>query len=207
MKKMIQSMDNNGCACSRTKKIAAVLGVILIAAGLGAGVCRMMCCGTKTMVIDFDRVQQEATAYKAILDQQKEYEAQVQAQLAQAADALAAEEKALVDRKSSMKEAEFKKETMALQQKALDLQNRYRGLFQQIGRASQLAAAQIQESVEETLQKVARRAGAGVVLNKAMTVHVGTKNDLTDCLIKALNKSVKPVAYPNPSNMNPEGGQ
>lgn len=199
-KKMIQ------CDCSCKKKAAVLGGAVIVAALLAFGACRLACCGSKTMVIDFDRVQREAVAYKSIIDQQKNYEEKVQAQFGLEAGALEQKEKDLVAKKSKISDTEFKKKTLALQKEAMELQNKYRFQFQQILLASQTAATQIQDSVETTLQDVAKKAGAGVVLNKAVTVHVSDYNDLTDAFIKALNKSVQPVAYPNPESIAPVAG-
>ncbi|MBQ7413473.1 MAG: OmpH family outer membrane protein [Alphaproteobacteria bacterium] len=200
IKKMIQ------CDCSCKKKAAILGGAVIVAALLAFGACRLACCGSKTMVIDFDRVQREAVAYKSIIDQQKNYEEKVQAQFGLEAGALEQKEKDLVAKKGKISETEFKKKTLALQKEAMELQNKYRFQFQQILLASQTAATQIQDSVETTLQNVAEKAGAGVVLNKAVTVHVSDCNDLTDAFIKALNKSVQPVTYPNPESIAPVAG-
>ena len=196
------------CNCHWHKKTAAVAGGIALMAIISLGVCWGMMRGTKTMVVDFERVQQEAIAYKAIIDQQKVYEEKLQARLGLEAGALEQEEKELVERKGKLSEKEFKKQAAVLQQKAGELQNKYRFQLQQIVLASQLAASQIQAPVEEALQAVAKKAGAGVVLNKSVTIYAGEKNDLTDGFIRVLNQTVKPVAYPNPEAINPTvGGQ
>lgn len=194
------------CGCSCKKKAVVLLGVIVVAAALAFGACRVACCGSKVMVIDFERVRQEAVAYKAIIDEQRGYEEKLQAQLGLDAGKIQEKEKDLAAQKGKLSETEFKKKAVALQKEAFDLQQKYRFQAQQILLASQIVAEKIQPAVEDTLESVAKTAGAGVVLNKAMTVYTGDKNDLTDSFIKALNETVKAETYPNPESIQPVAG-
>ena len=74
--------------------------------------------------------------------------------------------------------------------------------------ASQIVAEKLQPAVEETLQNVAKKSGAGVVVNKAVTVYANDKVDMTDAFIKALNENGKAETYPNPDTIQPTvGGQ
>ena len=198
--------ENSSCACGCPcgKKVGTLFGVAVVSALLAFGACKMACCGGKVMVIDFDRVQQEAVAYKAILDEQRGYEEKLQAQLGVDAGKLQEEEKALAAKKGKLSETEFKKKAVALQKKAMDLQQQYRFQAQQILLASQSVAEKLQPAVKDTLDTVAKDAGASVVLNKMVALNeVAKSNDLTDAFIKALNETVKAEAYPNPENIQP----
>jgi len=155
------------------------------------------------MIIDFERVRQEAVAYKAIVDAQRGYEEKLQAQLGLDAGQLQQKEKDLVAQKGKLGETEFKKKALALQKESVELQQKYRFQAQQILLASQVVAEKIQPAVEEVLQTVAKKACAGVVLNKGMTVYTGDKSDLTDAFIKALNEKIKAEEYPNPETIQP----
>ena len=189
------------CGCSCKKKAVMLGGTAIVAALLAFGACQWACCGNKTMVIDFERVQKEATVYKSIIDNQRGYEEKIQAQLSLEAGQLEQEEKELAAQKGKLSETDFKKKAVALQKKAMTMQQKYRGQVQQVLAASQIAASKVQAEVEEVLEDVSKKAGAGVVLNKAVTVRAGQKNDLTDSFVKALNKKVKPVEYPNPETV------
>lgn len=196
------------CGCSRGKKTVAFVGGIAIAVALAFGACKWSCCGTKTMVIDFDRVRQEAEAYRSILDAQRGYEEKLQAQLSLDAGEMQKKEKELADKKGKLSETEFKKKALALQKEALELQKKYQLQAQKILIASQIVAEKLQPAVEETLQNVAKKSGAGVVVNKAVTVYANDKVDMTDAFIKALNENVKAETYPNPDTIQPTvGGQ
>ena len=193
------------CKCCSGKQKMIVLGGTALAAALIAfGACRLACCGTKTMVVDFDRVQKEAVVYKAIIDSQRGYEEKIQAQLNMEGGQLEEEEKNLVAQKGKLSETDFKKKAVALQKKAMELQGKYRAQAQQVLMASQTAASKVQAEVEEVLNQVARKAGAGVVVSKAVTIYMGEKSDLTKPFIEALNKKVKPVEYPNPESVQPQ---
>ena len=192
------------CGCSCGKKMIALGGTALVAAAIAFGACRMACCGNKVMVVDFDRVQTEAAVYKAILDSQRGYEEKIQAQINLEAGKLDQEEKDLVAQKGKLSETDFKKKAVALQKKALEFQGKYRAQTQQILFASQAAASKVQPDVENVLNEVARKAGAGVVVSKAVTIYMGEKVDLTERFVEALNKQVKPVEYPNPETIQPQ---
>ena len=176
-------------------------GTAIVAAMLAFGVCKWACCGNKTMVIDFDRVQKEATVYKSIINSQSGYEKKIQAQISLEAGQLEQEEKELAAEKGKLSETDFKKKALALQKKAMTMRQKYQGQIQQVLAASQIAAQSVQDKVEEVLEEVSHKAGAGVVLNKAVTVRSGKKNDLTESFIAALNEKVKPVEYPNPETV------
>ena len=190
------------CTCCSCKKKALMLGgTAIVAALLAFGACKWSCCGNKTMIIDFERVQKEATVYKSIIDNQRSYEEKIQAQLSLEAGGLEQEEKDLAAKKGSLSETDFKKKALALQKKAMTMQQKYRGQIQQVLAASQIAASKVQAEVEDVLEEVSHKAGAGVVLNKAVTVWPNKDNDLTEAFIKALNKKIKPVEYPNPETV------
>jgi len=192
------------CCCSNQKKMAVLGGTALVAAAIAFGACRMACCGTKTMVVDFEQVQKEAVVYKAIVDSQRGYEEKIQAQLNLEGGQLEQEEKELVAQKGKLSEADFKKKAVALQKKAMELQGKYRMQVQQVLMASQTAASKVQAEVEDVLNGVARKAGAGIVVSKAVTIYAGDKVDLTKRFIEALNKQVKPVEYPSPETIQPQ---
>ncbi|MBR2505201.1 MAG: OmpH family outer membrane protein, partial [Elusimicrobiaceae bacterium] len=154
----------------------------------------------------------EAVAYRSILESQRGYEEKLQAQLGLDAGELQKKEKELAEKKDKLSETKFKKEVLALQKEAAVLQQKYQLQAQKILIASQIVAEKLQPAVEETLQDVAEKSGAGVILNKAVVVYptdkVKSKIDLTDAFIKALNENVKAEEYPNPETIQPAvGGQ
>lgn len=191
------------CGCSCKKKAVVLLGVIVVAAALAFAGCKFACCGSKVMVIDFERVRQEAVAYKSIIDNQRSYEEKLQAELSVDAGQLQKEEKELAEQKDKLGETEFKKKAIVLQQKAALLQEKYQPRARRILLASQIVAEQLQPEVQKVLDEVAAKKGAGVVLNKGVAVYVGKKVDMTDCFVKALNEKVAAKEYPNPETIRP----
>jgi len=194
------------CGCSCKKKALMLGGTAVVAALIAFGACKWCCCGNKTMIIDFDRVQKEAVVYKTIIDSQRSYEEKIQAQIGLEAGQIKQEEKDLVAEKGKLSETEFKKKAVALQKKAMQMEQKFQGQIQQVLAASQIAASKVQAEVEEVLEQVSHKAGASIVLNKDVTVWpgkkvAGKKNDLTEAFIKALNEQVKPVEYPNPDTV------
>lgn len=198
----------NVCACGCGKKIGVIVATAVVAGLVAFGASCLMCGGKKTVIVNFEQVKQEAEAYKAIVAEQRKYEEKLQAQMGLDFGALQKEDADLVAKKGKMKESEYQKEVVALQKKAAELQQRYRYQAQQILGASQMAAEKIQADVEKTLEKVAKKAGAGVVLNAAVVVYANDDtNNITDCFVKELNKTIKPVAYPDPTTVNLTAGE
>ncbi len=190
------------CGCSCGKKAIVLLGGIAVSVLLAVGICKTMCCTTKTMVVDFERVQVEAEVYKSIFAEQRKYEEKLQAQLTLEAGELQKEEKELMDQKSKLKEVDFKKKSLALQKKVAETQQKYQLQAQQIVMATRLTAQKVQEGIKNTIEEVADKARADIVISKEVTVYSNDKADLTDAFIKALNEKVKPVAYPDPATIN-----
>ncbi len=197
-----------GCACGCGKHIGVAIVAAVIAGAVAFGGCYMACHGKKAVIVNFEQVKQEAEAYKSILAEQRKYEEKLQAQMGLDIGALQKEDAALAAKKEKMKEADYQKEVVVLQKKAAELQQKYRYQAQQILGASQMAAEKIQADVEKTLETVATKAGAGVVLNAAVVVYANDDtNNITDCFVKELNKTVKPVAYPDPATVKLTAGE
>ncbi len=197
-----------GCVCGCGKYIGVAIVAAVIAGAVAFGGCYMACHGKKAVIVNFEKVKQEAEAYKSILAEQRKYEEKLQAQMGLDIGALQKEDAALAAKKGKMKEADYQKEVVVLQKKAAELQQKYRYQAQQILGASQMAAEKIQADVEKTLETVATKAGAGVVLNAAVVVYANDDtNNITDCFVKELNKTVKPVAYPDPATVQLTAGE
>ena len=204
---MKKNEEKRTCGCSCKKKIAVLAGVVLVSVAVAFGACRLCCCGTKTMVIDLDRVQREAVVYKTIIEGQEAYAERLQAQLSVDAAQLRSDFKALEDKKSKMSEANYKKELAALQKKDSTLAQQYQLRQVQMRLATDMVVKQVQPTVNTVLETVAKKNGAGLVLYRLNQMpYISKCNDLTDAFVKALNDQVKPQPYPNPETIQPVAG-
>lgn len=193
------------CVCSCSKKVAVIVGGVAVAVLLAVGVCKM-CCGPKIVVVDFDRVQQEAAVYRAIGVEHQKHEAQLKADLDQTAAALQKEEEELNAKKGKLGEKEFKKQSLALNRKVAEAQQKYGIWNQQINGATQLTAQKVQGDLQAVLKEMS--SGVDMILSKAVTAYASDKVDITDKFIKALDDKVQSVEYINPQTVNlTVGGQ
>ena len=150
IKTQLKEIYRSAYKCKHKKEIAGAILAVLV---LSWCVCSCHTSGTKAMIIDFARVQQEAEAYKAIMTEQRSYEEKLQAQFSIEAGTLQKEEESLLEQKKKLGDSAFKKKADELQKKALDLQQKYRYQAQQILAASQAAATKLQPEVEKAVEK------------------------------------------------------
>ncbi len=195
-----------GCACLSPKKTAFGLGVLAVMVLVALGVSSLM--SNRTVIINFDKVKQEAVVYQSILTEQMQYEQKLQAKMALDFGALQKEDSELTAKKAKLKPAEFQKKVEALRAKVAAAQQKYDYELKKILAATQMAVAQVQKDIEATLEDVAESENAGVVLNTSAVVYVNDDtNDITDAFVAALNQKVKPVAYPNPDTLQIKAGE
>ena len=101
--------------------------------------------------------------------------------------------------KSKLSAAQYKKKQEALAKKieVLKRKNEYR--VRQIAAASRQAALSIQKEMGEAIKRVAKREHAGIILNSSNVIYADDEtNNITDALIKEMNKAITSVTYPNP---------
>lgn len=201
---MIHTNKENGSVMGR---LLTGLLTITLAVGASFAVCYFSTWQTKTMIIDLARVEKEADAYKSVVENDLAYKQKLIAQKSLTDSELKKDYDTLLAQKDKMSESDFRKKEIALQKREMELLRQYQFQAIQIRLATSMTLKNLQPMALETLQTVAREAGAGVVINKVSEIpYVGEKNDLTDRFIAALNRRVQARPYPNPDTIQPVAG-
>lgn len=182
------------CSAVLAAKAAGLIGVMALVA-LGMNVWTE----NRVVILEADRVTQEVTAFKLIRAEEGKYVAQWNAETDVEVRALQAEQDELNKEKSKLSAAQYKKKQEALAKKieVLKRKNEYR--VRQIAAASRQAALSIQKEMGEAIKRVAKREHAGIILNSSNVIYADDEtNNITDALIKEMNKAITSVTYPNP---------
>ena len=180
-----------------TKSIIGVVGLVAIA-GLAYGTYRM----TKPQVgvINFATVQQKANVYKMAAEQQKKYDEQIQAIIEKDKDfiKLKAEGDKLAEQQPTLSQEEFERRSMALQEKAVKIHERYRDSFERNAMAAQIALKSVEKQIAEAIEATSQKTGVKILLPVSTILYASEKVDYSDVLVQELDERIKEVNYPNP---------
>lgn len=171
------------------KKIAvagAVVALLIISAFHHCG-------ESKTLVVDFQRLWREVKVYQSISENYTAYQQGLKIKFNEGVLALQKQNQELLADKKKLGEAEFKKKTAALEQQARAMDQEYVALSKKGTAETDQVLNQLKPQVDEVLREVAKSEGAGILFNKALALYADDAQDITDEVIKALNKKLSPV--------------
>lgn len=177
--------------------VGAVVGVAAIAL-LAYGVYKAS--RPQVGIINFAVVQQKAKAYIAAAEQQKKYDEQIQQIILKDKDFIKLQEegKVLAEQQKTLSKEEFERRSVALQNKALKINERYRDSFERNVMASQLALKALEKEIAEAIEATSQKTGAKVLLPVNTILYAAEKADFTDVFVAELDKRVQTVKYPDP---------
>ncbi len=194
VKKMVRGVNfGSGAAIVKAHKkpiIGAALGVLALMALCAS-------CSPKPIgVVDLEKLKNTADIYHLIRQEQGKNENTLNARYDIERRALAQEEQLLLQKQKSMSKDEFQKAALKLQQKARLLQSAYKMDVERVLGASHTVVQQINQIVVEILPDVAESAGYEVILPKQGVWYAADSVDMTDALVKELNKKTTKLVYP-----------
>ena len=181
----------------KSGKIAILAGVAALAL-LGYGFYKAT--RPQVGIINFQVVQQKAKVYVAVAEQQKKYDEQIQEIILKDKDFIKLQEegKKLEEQQKTLSKAEFERQSIALQEKALKINERYRASFERNAMASQIAVKAIEKELAEAIEATSQKTGAKVLLPVNTILYASEKADFTEEFVKELDKRVQTVNYPDP---------
>lgn len=157
----------------------------------------------RVVVVNPNRVSEEAVVFKKIREQQAKYEAQLNAESSVEMAALQEEQNKLEAEKKKMKADEFQKKQEALSEKIMAFKRKYAYRVRQIVTASQMAAASTEKTTNEVIKRVAKQEKAGIILSAANVMSADDKtNDITKEFVEEMNKTISEVSYPDPATIS-----
>lgn len=175
------------------KAVFCIAGAAVIVA-----VCGWFCCGSKVGVVDMARVKNEADVYRAVISKRDGYEQDLRRRVQGEFEKLQQADKKLTDRRKKLSDDAFRKQTADLQKQVAALQAQLQTEMRQIAFAAQVAVSQAEKDIKAVAGKVARKAGASVLIDASPVVYAKDERDLTDAFIRGLNAAHIAVNYPDP---------
>ncbi len=153
------------------------------------------------VVIDSNKVFEQADVYRLIQEERKKYDALWEARFLAEKKVLDQEDRALAGKQKKMTKSQFRKALNELQQKTVALQKKYQEQALQINKASQSVLDQVSEIIRQTLQRVASREGYQIVLDGEGLMYHDSDLDVTDLFIEELNKQTIQIVFPDPDEL------
>ena len=148
-------------------------------------------------IVDMNKVYQQAIVFKTIHEQQQDFEAKWKEEALAQKELLEQEDKALSKKKASLKKSKFEAEVKALQERILDFQNQQMAKLDFI----RYQAAQIQHQISETMkpliENVAIDENLVLVLSASDVLYHNNTVDITNDVIKALDKAYNAGELPD----------
>ena len=146
-------------------------------------------------VVSMPRVYQEATVFQSIRQQQQAYEEKWRQEAIVKKEALEREDRNLSLQKKNLKKAVFDKRVAALNAKILEFQNTQVARLGLIRENTRHILQETQKQSEPILKQLAKKHNIDVVLTDANVIFVADRVDITDDLIKELNKTLTEVDW------------
>ncbi len=194
VKKMVSGVNFDSAAAFVKAHKKPVLGA---AVGVLALLALCVSCSPKPIgVVDLEKLKNTADIYHLIRQEQGKNENTLNARYDIERRALAQEEQLLLQKQKSMAKEDFQKAAVQLQQKARLIQSAYQMDVERVLGASHTVVQQINQIVLDILPDVAESAGYEVILPKQGVWYASESVDMTDVLVKELNKKTTKLVYP-----------
>lgn len=151
-------------------------------------------------IINFAKVQQTAKAYVDAAQKQQKHDEQIQNIILKDKEFIKLQEEGqkLADNQKKMPVDEFKTKSVALQEKALKINEKYRTSFERNAFATQIALKALEKQIAEAVEATSKATGVQVILPVNTILYATEKVDLTEKFIKELDGRVQTVNYPDP---------
>jgi len=155
--------------------------------------------GASVVLIDRQKVVTESAAFKSITTQLTSVRNQVQADLEQREAALTQGLQSLQQTRDSLSQEDFQKRAAALTRQELDLLADQEIANRELTVAQNNALAQLEDPLVKAVEAVAKKRKGAIVLDTNMVVFPGNAPDVTDDVLKQLNKSISSIQVVKPT--------
>lgn len=155
--------------------------------------------GTTVVLVDREKVVTEADAFKSITSQLQAVTNQLQADLQQKEAALTQSAQALQQTRESLSKDDFQKRAAALTKQELDLLADQEIANRELTVARNEALAKLDQPLKDALETIAKKRKGAIVLDKNMVVYAGNAPDVSDDVLKELNRKLSSVQVVKPT--------
>ena len=180
----------------KNKKISLPLHTIVIAVCV---LLLMFSCSfhtSKIAVVNMNRVYAEAKVFQNSRNDQEIFENEWKEQALVEKEKLEKADKELSRKKSRMRKAQFEKEAAALKTKILDFQNQQMAKLDLIRYQASLVTTQVETTMKPIIAKIAENKKLDFVLSVSNTFYYSESVDITEDVIKQLDKAFKAGKLP-----------
>ena len=182
------------------KRLVAATFAALSMFGLGAEALAQRGGGSTTVVlIDRQKVVTESAAFKSIQSQLTTVRNQVQADLEKREAALTQGLKALQDTRDTMGKDDFQKRAAALTRQELELLADQEIANRELTIAQNTAIAKLEDPLKAAVENVAKKRKGAIVLETSLVVYPGDAPDVTDEVLKELDRALGSVQVVKPT--------
>lgn len=154
---------------------------------------------TTVVLIDRQQVVTESAAFKSIQSQLTAIRTQIQTDLERKEATLNQGLQALQQTRESLSKDDFQKRAAALTKQEIDLLAEQEVANRELGIAQQNALAQLEEPLKAAVEAVAKKRKDALVLEKTMVIFPGNAADVTDDVLKELNRKISSVQVVKPT--------
>lgn len=189
MKKVLKFLKN--------KKVSLPLHAIVIA--VCVFLLLLFCCShsSKIAVVDMGRVYAEAKVFQSIHKDQQNFENEWKELALAEREKLEKADKELSRKKSRMRKAQFEKEAATLKAKILDFQNQQMAKLDLIRYQKNLVMSEVEKTMKPIIADIAKDKDLDFVLSVSNALYYAQSVDITEEVIKQLDKVFKAGQMPS----------
>lgn len=151
---------------------------------------------SKIAVVNMNRVYAEAKVFQNIHSDQQAFEMEWKEQALAEKEKLEKADKELSRKKSRMRKAQFEKEAATLKAKILDFQNKQMAKLDLIRYQTSLVMAQVETTMKPIIEQIAKNEKLDFVLSVSNALYYDQSVDITDEIIKQLDKAFQTGKLP-----------
>lgn len=144
-------------------------------------------------VLDVEKIVKESTAMKDIQNKVGKKQEEYQKEISKEESKLEAEKKAVEGKKSTLSKANSEKQAEAFEKKVESLRSNVERKQNILKKSSLDAMSKINDKIKEIVTKIAKDKGLSVVTPSSQVVYFDAKNDITEEVLKMLNKEITKV--------------
>lgn len=160
-----------------------VLSFVLLAAGNASA-------EQKYVVVNVQKIMQQATAASAARDQLKAKQKQFQDEVSKQESALQKEDQELAKQRTVLSQEAFQEKVKAFREKAAGVQRDVQGKRAALTKAFDSAITTIQQNVTGIIASMAKEKGFDVAIPASQVLYYDPSLDVTDEVLSRLNKQL-----------------
>ena len=196
LKKLWNSFLKNKWDSLKNKKIS--LPLYTIVGALCLLLLMFSCSGhtSKIAVVNMNRVYAEAKVFQNIHNDQQTFENEWKKQALAEREKLEKADRDLARKKSRMRRAQFEKEVTILKEKILDFQNQQMAKLDSIRHQTNVVMARVESTMKPITEQIAKDKKLDFILSASNALYYDKSVDITDEIIKQLDKAFKAGELP-----------